>query len=358
MIHTAGSRVRKQPCTSLSPGMQPYQPSSKRIRSRCPSPPGANPAAQRHYCVKHCTLRDNDPMVQCDKCDRWYHIECVGLTIEEAELAEWWHCSGCRTKKVKSVILNIRGVSRRFQMELPVGPAFHAAVRRDVKTQTNNHENIGRGHLAKAALAHPKHPRPNTAPQANKPKSRAPPVSRKKLVELIQELPEHLQRQIPDLTRKYKSHCLDSDGTLDIGALSAWDYSKLRSWVLNKSKRTQFSTTPDSKRPNHNQRTLYKGWRSGGSSRSNLSALSADRDSMHQRIMDINLTEGRKISLVRAIGLSFSEIDQGYSFDVQELDNEQFRRVRELVETWEEEDGKQDAQSSSSSSDESSSDDE
>ena len=35
------------------------------------------------------------PMVQCDTCERWYHMPCVGFKEEAAEEADGWHCHGC-----------------------------------------------------------------------------------------------------------------------------------------------------------------------------------------------------------------------------------------------------------------------
>nr|XP_029719406.1 protein Jade-1-like [Aedes albopictus] len=42
-----------------------------------------------------CQESDNDEMVQCDKCDRWIHFACVGVTEEIADKS--WSCPKCVT---------------------------------------------------------------------------------------------------------------------------------------------------------------------------------------------------------------------------------------------------------------------
>ncbi|XP_062702274.1 uncharacterized protein LOC115258215 [Aedes albopictus] len=42
-----------------------------------------------------CQERDSDEMVQCDKCDRWIHFACVGVTEEIADKS--WSCPKCVT---------------------------------------------------------------------------------------------------------------------------------------------------------------------------------------------------------------------------------------------------------------------
>nr|XP_029715368.1 uncharacterized protein LOC115259000 [Aedes albopictus]XP_029715375.1 uncharacterized protein LOC115259000 [Aedes albopictus] len=42
-----------------------------------------------------CQEKDSDEMVQCDKCDRWIHFACVGVTEEIADKS--WSCPKCVT---------------------------------------------------------------------------------------------------------------------------------------------------------------------------------------------------------------------------------------------------------------------
>lgn len=42
-----------------------------------------------------CGVQDDDvPMVRCDACHRWYHMQCAGVAPHE-ELGETWYCIGC-----------------------------------------------------------------------------------------------------------------------------------------------------------------------------------------------------------------------------------------------------------------------
>lgn len=42
---------------------------------------------------KKCNAGDNDRMVQCDKCDQWYHYDCVAVNSGVANIS--WNCEGC-----------------------------------------------------------------------------------------------------------------------------------------------------------------------------------------------------------------------------------------------------------------------
>ncbi|XP_073836062.1 uncharacterized protein isoform X2 [Musca autumnalis] len=44
-----------------------------------------------------CNEVDNDDMVQCDKCDKWYHFNCVGVNSGVSEVS--WSCDGCNLNK-------------------------------------------------------------------------------------------------------------------------------------------------------------------------------------------------------------------------------------------------------------------
>lgn len=43
-----------------------------------------------------CKGPSNDEMVQCNKCERWHHHVCVGLTEEIARELPSWHCNSCQ----------------------------------------------------------------------------------------------------------------------------------------------------------------------------------------------------------------------------------------------------------------------
>lgn len=47
------------------------------------------------YCICG-QVEEKKWMIACDKCDRWYHGECVGLHEEEGELAVKYYCADCQ----------------------------------------------------------------------------------------------------------------------------------------------------------------------------------------------------------------------------------------------------------------------
>lgn len=48
---------------------------------------------QRCFCGKI----PNNKMVLCDGCDEWYHFDCVGLTVQQAQAEQNWRCGYCRS---------------------------------------------------------------------------------------------------------------------------------------------------------------------------------------------------------------------------------------------------------------------
>lgn len=65
-----------------------------------------------------CKGPPNDEMVQCDKCNRWCHHVCVGLTEEIARSLPSWYCNGCRQDVppsrsflIDSIVLHEMGAS-------------------------------------------------------------------------------------------------------------------------------------------------------------------------------------------------------------------------------------------------------
>ncbi|XP_073814325.1 uncharacterized protein [Musca autumnalis] len=50
-----------------------------------------------NYNCNKCSEVANDDMVQCDKCDKWYHFNCVGVNSSVSEVS--WSCDGCNLNK-------------------------------------------------------------------------------------------------------------------------------------------------------------------------------------------------------------------------------------------------------------------
>jgi PHD-finger len=49
------------------------------------------------YCI--CRMPDNDIMVQCDGCNEWFHITCIGLTEQTIPDGEW-SCGTCTLQSI------------------------------------------------------------------------------------------------------------------------------------------------------------------------------------------------------------------------------------------------------------------
>jgi hypothetical protein len=45
------------------------------------------------FCL--CKKRANNLMIQCDKCDEWFHFGCVGMTKEKAKNLDSYYCPNC-----------------------------------------------------------------------------------------------------------------------------------------------------------------------------------------------------------------------------------------------------------------------
>ncbi|KAI0337896.1 hypothetical protein BDW22DRAFT_1487987 [Trametopsis cervina] len=66
------------------------------------NPPGKNDTAELDIAETFCSCGGDESgdMVECDKCDGWFHFECVGLA--QAPSAERkWFCPGCASRKRK-----------------------------------------------------------------------------------------------------------------------------------------------------------------------------------------------------------------------------------------------------------------
>ncbi|KAF8332347.1 uncharacterized protein EI90DRAFT_2815448, partial [Cantharellus anzutake] len=49
----------------------------------------------RVYCICQTLYDDEKIMVACDKCDEWYHTECVQLSEQVVELVDKFYCPKC-----------------------------------------------------------------------------------------------------------------------------------------------------------------------------------------------------------------------------------------------------------------------
>ncbi len=70
------------------------------------------------YCIPHCKynrISNKQPMIACDKCNRWYHFKCLAFTNEQYKKYEgkgkMWYCPSCKAldnedKKLMDVINN------------------------------------------------------------------------------------------------------------------------------------------------------------------------------------------------------------------------------------------------------------
>ena len=68
-------------------------------------------------CPKCKKLKQGTNMFQCDKCKRWHHPECCGITEEEAnvmaQMGSWekWFCPDCE----KQVLLSLSSLQQSTQ---------------------------------------------------------------------------------------------------------------------------------------------------------------------------------------------------------------------------------------------------
>ncbi len=46
-------------------------------------------------CKCQMPMNPNDLYVNCDKCKRWFHPECVGVSREEAKRRDVFYCDAC-----------------------------------------------------------------------------------------------------------------------------------------------------------------------------------------------------------------------------------------------------------------------
>jgi COMPASS component SPP1 len=47
------------------------------------------------YCICKTRYDEEKVMIACDRCDEWFHTQCVGMQEAEVELVDQFICSGC-----------------------------------------------------------------------------------------------------------------------------------------------------------------------------------------------------------------------------------------------------------------------
>lgn len=61
-----------------------------------------------HHCNR-CEQPDNEEMVQCDHCDRWFHFACVRVDSDIAN--HDWSCDTCIQNTTTAINNGVRGLS-------------------------------------------------------------------------------------------------------------------------------------------------------------------------------------------------------------------------------------------------------
>ncbi|KAN0065591.1 COMPASS (complex proteins associated with Set1p) component [Thecaphora frezii] len=63
------------------------------------SPPSpcsqAAPHAEDVYCICKSSYNEDDSMIQCDRCEQWYHYSCVNITEQQSQLIDLFICPVC-----------------------------------------------------------------------------------------------------------------------------------------------------------------------------------------------------------------------------------------------------------------------
>jgi len=63
----------------------------------------------RLYCVCKKMFEDSDEMIGCDMCDEWYHLTCMGVTVQEAAEDKWF-CNECVKIMLYNPSLSTKGI--------------------------------------------------------------------------------------------------------------------------------------------------------------------------------------------------------------------------------------------------------
>ena len=52
----------------------------------------------------HCICQENNFMIGCDMCFKWYHTKCIDFDNGLADIADYFHCTSCIEKKFKPML--------------------------------------------------------------------------------------------------------------------------------------------------------------------------------------------------------------------------------------------------------------
>ena len=81
-----------------------------------------------------CAQCDRDKfMVGCDGCKRWFHGDCVSMTLEQSEMQDAWHCSHCEDECAREIN---RALARLVAQVAAEERRRQAAERAEAKTAT------------------------------------------------------------------------------------------------------------------------------------------------------------------------------------------------------------------------------
>ncbi|KAJ3106526.1 hypothetical protein HDU97_006119 [Phlyctochytrium planicorne] len=68
---------------------------------------GNEPTETETFCVCKRKYVPSEPMIACDTCEDWFHFDCVGLTVSEAEAIVSYQCPQCRPTDSKKITLKL-----------------------------------------------------------------------------------------------------------------------------------------------------------------------------------------------------------------------------------------------------------